>query len=158
MRTEQCLLVRSDASPRIEPRLGERNDIQRCQGRFILADRFRTSVEPQKADLLLLRRSRDRDDENARVLRRLWPELTRETLVELKSVGRALRRGDWIRLLGYGAQHHSKQIKRLDLATDLTLVLVVPSWTPTIDRETRSLGWTLNDLGCGYYRVHGTTE
>jgi hypothetical protein len=73
------------------------------------------TLEPQRADLLLIRRSRDRRDDQAGVLKRLWPELTTESLVEFKSISRPARRGDWIRLLGYAAQHHAKQIERLDL-------------------------------------------
>src|SRR5262245_40530216 len=80
----------------------------------------------QKADLLLIRRTTGEHlDERARVLRRLWPLLTSETLVEFKSLARPARRGDWIRLLGYGAQHHAKQVERLAVAAELTLVLVV---------------------------------
>jgi hypothetical protein len=37
------------------------------------------TVEPQKADLLLIRPGKDRRDDAARVLRRLWRELTAGT-------------------------------------------------------------------------------
>ena len=102
------------------------------------------TVQPQKADILLLRREAEaRRDEEAKVLRGLWHRLSTDTLVEFKSVTRPLRSGDWITLLGYGAQYHSAQIERLPRAADLTLVLVVPSLTPTIRNEAAAMNWRI---------------
>src|SRR3712207_5683684 len=83
------------------------------------------SIEPQRADLLLLRRTGEpRRDHEARVLRRLWPLLGTDTLVEFKSPARPPRKGDLLRLLAYGAVYHAAQalLDRLDDPRDLTLV------------------------------------
>ena len=112
--------------------------------------------EPQRADYLLLRRRAGRRrDEKAKVLRGLWPRLAKDTLVELKSPTCLLRRGGWIKLLGYGAQHQAAQIRRLPQPSDLTLVLAVPTITPTLRREAKAMGWQMRPLGDGYWEILG---
>lgn len=115
----------------------------------------RLTSEPQRADLLLLRRAASaRRDAEALTLRGLWPLLADDSLVEFKSVSRPFRRGDLARLLGYGAQYHGIHIERLRPA-HLTLVLVVPSITEALRAELDWMGWTLTDLGEGYAQVFG---
>jgi hypothetical protein len=113
------------------------------------------TVEPQRADLLLLRRAGEmRRDNEARVLRGLWPRLGDDSLVEFKSLARPFRAGDFLRLLGYGVQYHVTQIERLR-PSSITLVLIVPSLTPALLSEIEWLGLTLTPLGDGYARVEG---
>jgi hypothetical protein len=64
------------------------------------------AAEPQRADLLLLRRGAAATPDDGTVLR--GPRLGFDSLVEFKSRGRPLRRGDLIRLLGYGAQYTTR--------------------------------------------------
>jgi hypothetical protein len=87
-------------------------------------------------------------------LRGLWPRLGPDTLVEFKSRTRPLRRGDVIRLLGYGAQYHAREVARLR-RTELTLVLIVPQATPTLGDELERLGWRLGEGEGGYCPVEG---
>ncbi|HEU4411775.1 MAG TPA: hypothetical protein VFS43_41420, partial [Polyangiaceae bacterium] len=113
------------------------------------------SLEPQRADLLLLRKRHTRGRPAAgAVLRGLWPKLGSDTLVEFKSAARPLRRGDLIRLLGYGAQYHAQHAARLDRG-ELGLVLVVPKLSRTLDDELRRLGWRLGAGAGGYHPIEG---
>jgi hypothetical protein len=111
--------------------------------------------EPQRADLLLLRRATAaRRDAEALTLRGLWPLLAEDSLVEFKSLSRPFRRGDLPRLLGYGAQYHAMHMERLRPAA-LTLVLAVPSITAVLREELDWMGWTLKERGDGYAQVYG---
>jgi hypothetical protein len=113
------------------------------------------SFEPQRADVLLLRKPAvSLALDQARVLRGLWPLLGTDTLVDFKSVSRPLRRGDLVRLVGYGAQYHVRHIERL-VRQQLTLVLVVTDRTPTLQQELSLLGWTVHEVGSGYAWLEG---
>ncbi|KYG04538.1 hypothetical protein BE21_46255 [Sorangium cellulosum] len=115
------------------------------------------TIEPQRADMLLLRKEgAPHEGGGARVLRGLWPLLGTDTLLEYKSPARsAFRRGDLLRLWGYGVQHHVAQIDRLSSYRELTLVLVIASITRTLVRELDEMDWTLVRLGGGYGRIDG---
>lgn len=116
------------------------------------------AIDPLRADLLLLRRSGEaRRDEEAKVLRGLWPRLGSDSIVEYKSPSRPPRRGDLLRLVGCGAIYHASQVQagRLEEPVELTLVLVVASLTPTVRKEVERMGWKLAPLGNGYARIEG---
>lgn len=115
------------------------------------------SLYPQRADLLFLQREDvARCDHDASMLRGPWPRLGRATLLELKSPSRGFRRGDLIRLLGYGVQYHYKQRRVLAGPSELTLVLVVPCLTPTLTAEIAHMErWSLAPLENGYARLEG---
>ncbi|WP_437627282.1 hypothetical protein [Sorangium sp. So ce1151] len=115
------------------------------------------AVEPQRADMLLLRKEdAPHEGGDARMLRGLWPLLGTDTVLEYKSPApSAFRRGDLLRLWGYGVQHHVDQIERLSGYRALTLVLVVASVTPTLVRELAEMDWALVRLGGGYGRIDG---
>jgi hypothetical protein len=82
--------------------------------------------------------------------------LGEDTILEYKSpIASAFRRGDLLRLWGYGVQHHVDSIERLSSWRALTLVLVVASLTPTLLNEIAQMDWTLSPLGEGYYRIDG---
>jgi hypothetical protein len=124
---------------------------------FEILSEIRLSVEPQRADMVLLRRtSAAPHDDEARILRPLWPQLGLATVLEYKSpVDSAFRPGDLLRLVGYGVLYETAHLDELPAHTDLTLVLVVASVTPTLRREVERLGWTLTPTGGGYARIDG---
>ena len=124
---------------------------------FDIQTEVRLTIEPQRADMLLLRRiGAAREDEKARVLRTLWPLLGLVTILEYKSPVRgSFRPGDLIRLWSYGAVYDAANLKELPSPSDLTLALVIPSVTPTLTKEIARMGWTLTALGGGYGRIDG---
>ena len=124
---------------------------------FEIQTEVRLTIEPQRADMLLLRRSgAERQDEKARVMRTLWPLLGLVTILEYKSpVRSSFRPRDLLRLWSYGAVYDAGHPKELPSPRDLTLVLVVPSVTPTLTREIARMDWTLTALGGGYGRIDG---
>ena len=124
---------------------------------FDIQTEVRLTIEPQRADMLLLRRvGAAREDEKARVLRTLWPLLGLVTVLEYKSpVAGSFRPGDLIRLWNYGAVYDAGHLKELPNPSDLTLTLVIPSLTPTLTQEIARMGWTFTPLGGGYGRIDG---
>ncbi len=129
----------------------------RAPPNFEVQSEVRLTIEPQRADMLLLRRvGVARRDHEARVLRTLWPWLGLVTVLEYKSpVDSAFRPGDLLRLVGYGVLYDTAHLDVLPKREDLTLVLVVASVTPTLLGEIARMGWTLTPLGGGYGRIDG---
>jgi hypothetical protein len=115
------------------------------------------TTEPQRADMILLRRSgAERDDDQALVLRKLWPLLGRVTILEYKSpVRTSFRPGDLVRLWSNGTAYHAGHPEELPSPSDLTLVLVLSSITLMLLQEIARMGWTLTALGGGYGRIDG---
>lgn len=124
---------------------------------FEIQTEVRLTIEPQRADMLLLRRiGATHEDDKAQVMRTLWPRLGLVTILEYKSpVRSSFRPGDLIRLWSYGAVYDAAHFKELPSPSDLTLVLVLPSITPTLTLEVARMGWTLTALGGGYGRIDG---
>ena len=131
---------------------------RRAPPNFEVQSEVRLTIEPQRADMLLLRRiGVERQDHLARVLRTLWPRLGLVSVLEYKSpVDSAFRPGDLLRLVGYGVLYDTVHLDALPRREDLTLVLVVASVTPTLRDELARMGWTLTPLGGGYGRIDGT--
>ena len=129
----------------------------RAPPNFEVQSEVRLTIEPQRADMLLLRRlGVERQDDQALILRSLWPRLGRVTVLEYKSpVDSAFRPGDLLRLLGYGVLYETAHLDEVPGREDLTLVLVVASITPTLRKEIERKGWTLTLLGGGYGRIDG---
>ena len=114
------------------------------------------TTEPQRGDLLLLhRQDAPRRDGDARAFLGLWPLLRTDTLVELKSLAWPLKKGDLARLQGYGAQYFCAQVDRPLALRDLSLVLILPTRTPTLVDELARMEWTATTLGNGYHRIEG---
>jgi hypothetical protein len=124
---------------------------------FEIQTEVRLTIEPQRADMLLLRRiGAVHEDDKARVMRALWPLLGQVTILEYKSpVRSSFRPGDLIRLWSYGAVYDAAHFEELPSPRDLTLALVLPSITPTLTEEIARMGWTLTALGGGYGRIDG---
>lgn len=116
------------------------------------------SVEPQEADVLLLRREGEEHPERpARTLLRLWPLLSQHTILEFKSPSRDFRQSDLIRLYGYGPQYHALCLKSVGQASRLSMVLVVPGMNQALQNELELMGFRYTALGEGYGRIDGTT-
>ena len=130
---------------------------RRAPPNFEVQSEVRLTIEPQRTDILFLRRiGVERQDDKARVLRRLWPRLGRVSVLEYKSpVDSAFRPGDLLRLLGYGVLYHTAHLDELPEREDLTLVLVVASVTPTLLQEIERMGSTLAPLDGGYACIDG---
>ena len=129
---------------------------QRAPPGFLVHPEVPLSDEPQRADLILIRREDlPPHDSEAQVLRSLWPHLGHDTVLEFKSPVRGFRRTDLKRLVSYGAQYHVLEDARLPYPSDLTLVLVVPSRNPHLDDEITRMGFRLTLLGGGYGRIDG---
>jgi hypothetical protein len=130
---------------------------RRAPPSFEVRSEVRLTIEPQRADILLLRRiGAARGDDEASVLRGLWPLLGLVTVLEYKSpVDSAFRPGDLLRLVGYGVLYDTAHLDELPRREDLTLVLVVASVTPNLLKEIKRMGWTLTPLGEGYGRIDG---
>ena len=106
--------------------------------------------------MLLRRIGVARQDDQGRVLRRLWPLLGRVTVLEYKSpVDSAFRPGDLLRLVGYGVLYDTGHLDELPQREELTLVLVVASVTPNLLKEIKRMSWALVPLGGGYGRIDG---
>jgi hypothetical protein len=121
---------------------------------------IRTEVElsqqPRRADLLLLRRKgMPPRDHEARVLRGLWPLLGPVTLAELKGPTSGFRVNDLPRLLSYGMQYHGLHMQVLAGPAELTLALLTPAETPSLQVAIDHMGWRLERLGNGYARIAG---
>ena len=130
---------------------------RRAPSNFEVQSEVRLTTEPQRADMLLLRRiGVERQDDQARVLRTLWPRLGLVRTLEYKSpVDSAFRPGDLMRLVGYGVLYDTAHRDELPGREDSTLVLVVASVTPTLLDEIKRMGWTLTPVGGGYARIDG---
>lgn len=91
------------------------------------------------------------------MLRQLWPLLGTDTVVECQRPPDLPRKGDLLRLAGYGTLYHAAQVEvdRLDHPRDLTLVMVVPSVTSALRDEIARMDWSLVWLGDGYGRIDG---
>jgi hypothetical protein len=130
---------------------------QRAPPNVEVLSEVRLTIEPQRADLLLIRRTgAERRDDEAHVLYGIWPRLAKVTVVELKSPTKSsFRPGDLVRLWSYGSLYQAAHLDEISAPADLTLFLVVPSITPTLRDEIAMMGWTIADLGAGYRRIDG---
>jgi hypothetical protein len=128
---------------------------ERGPSSFELILEFLLSIEPQRADMLLLRR-RGRRSNRARLLRWLWPRLAAVTILEFKSPAvSSFRPGDFLRLVSYGVLYDAQHMAELSSPRDLTLALVLPAIVPALTGEIARMGWTLVPLGDGYARIDG---
>ena len=122
---------------------------------FELLLEFLLTLEPQRADMILLRR-RGRRSSKAKLLRSLWPWLAKVTILEYKSpVASSFRPGDLLRLVGYGILYDTAHQPDLASPRDLTLALVLPAIVPALTSEIARMGWTLVPLADGYARIDG---
>ncbi len=107
-------------------------------------------------DFLLLRRlSETNTEEEAQTLRKLWPLLPTFTVLEYKSPGRGYRRGNLDQLWAYLHLFIADGKNEVAHHGDLCGVLAVPRRTPSLDQDIATMGLTWENLGDGYFRVHG---
>jgi len=125
--------------------------IERAPPGFQIKSEHRLTLEPQRADLLILRSGDARVNE-ARTLKRLWSWLGEQTIGEFKSISHSFRFGDLARLMGYAWQYRAQHGERLR-PDELTLLLVVPDVSPSLRDEIAENGWKMEPLDGGYHRV-----
>ena len=89
-------------------------------------------------------------------MRGLWPHLTDTALLEFKGPTRGLRRRDLPKLLSYGWEYLSQDDCMVDDPCELSLVLAVPTETPTLRREYGRCRVEAQPLGNGYVRLVGS--
>jgi hypothetical protein len=123
---------------------------ERAPPGFDVTAEVQLGLEPQRADIVLVRRPGSRVPRARPLLSRLWGRIRADALLELKTVARPIRRGDLARLLGYGAQYYAIECGRLHRCGDLLLVLVVASVTPTLELELARMGWGASERTRGY--------
>ncbi|KYF56624.1 hypothetical protein BE08_42925 [Sorangium cellulosum] len=129
---------------------------QRRPRHFQIQSEVPLSAEPPRADHLLLRNDAPGEArEPAGTLRRLWPLLPRETIVEFKSVRRTYRGRDLDRLWGYLSLHYAGAARRLGPRADLACAVLLPSRTRSLDADAAALGLTWLDLAGGYWQLQG---
>ncbi len=115
------------------------------------------SKEPQRADYILIRKIKQANVDDARVLKGLWGRIKKDAILEYKSTSRPVEQGDLTRLLGYGAQYATQERKRLSNREDLVLVLITAKKTPTLTKEIKFIKSTLDDSDGGYASLPGLT-
>ncbi|KYG01728.1 hypothetical protein BE21_56280 [Sorangium cellulosum] len=114
------------------------------------------STEPLRADYLLLRKNAAPDaSEPAGTLRKLWALLSRDAIVEFKSIGRPYRRRNLDRLFSYLHLYCADNLERIEQRSDLSGVLLVPTRTRSLDADVADQGLGWDDLGDGYWRLRG---
>jgi hypothetical protein len=113
------------------------------------------SEEALRLDFLLLRKLPGESVDDARTLRKLWPLLPMFTIVEYKSPGRPLRKGDLDKLWAYVHLFVSDPKNEVVRRDDICAVLAVPHRTPTLNDAVRDAKLRWENLGDGYFRVHG---
>jgi hypothetical protein len=123
---------------------------------FEIRDEVPLSEERPRLDYLLLRKRPDLpDDEPAQSLRGLWRRLPLVTIAEFKSIGRPYRRRELDRLWGYVHLHCADEQNGLEKREEICALLIVPARTPTLDGDTAEMGLVWEDLGDGYWQLHG---
>ncbi|AUX45279.1 uncharacterized protein SOCE26_067600 [Sorangium cellulosum] len=129
---------------------------QRGPGNFQVQTEVPLAAEPPRADYLLLRNEAPGEaSKPAGTLRRLWPLLPRETIVEFKSARRTYRRCNLDRLWGYLSLHYADTARRLGARSNLAGVVLLPSRTRTLDADAAALGLVWIDLAGGYWQLQG---
>lgn len=88
-------------------------------------------------------------------LRRLWARLCPQTVMELKSIGRPYRPSDLEGLWAYTHLCQRNQKTRRADRNELGAVLVIPCLTPTLRFDVDAMRLRWEDLGAGYWEVHG---
>lgn len=123
---------------------------------FEIRDEVPLSEEPPRIDYLVLRRTEERSPaDQGETLIELWPLLPRITIAELKTVPGPYEKGNLDRLWMYCHGYHASNHRSLTGRDDLCALLIVPSRTPTLDEDARSMGLAWVDLGHGYWQVTG---
>ena len=112
------------------------------------------TVEPQRADLLLIRKHEGPIDD-AQAFFRLWNLMGSVALVEYKSSSRPARPGVWSQLIAYAHLYARGQRSELGAAHNLSLFLMVHEITPTVRKDADWLGYRIEPSEGAYTRVAG---
>ena len=129
---------------------------EKPEGMLVTAEEILS--QQQRADLILLWRDEATAPPTGSFWR-LWAVLPKLTILEYKSRGRPPERGVLDQLFAYGhillRKERSAREPRIEGASQLGLVLVAGSLTPTLEKELAGYGLTSEALGGGLYRVRG---
>lgn len=109
-------------------------------------------------DLVIMRRAdAPREDEQARMMRPLWPHLGEATVVEYKSPDEVYQRTDLVTLCASGLAYFAEHYRELEgsLADAMGALLVVPHVTQELRDDAASLGLRWEVLEPGYFRLSG---
>ncbi len=114
------------------------------------------SEEPLRLDYLLLRkRDEATTDDVGQSLRGLWGRLPKNTIAELKTLGRPYGPRGLDRLWSYLHLYFADMEHHIATAAELSGVLIVPSRTPTLFKDAAASGLDWVDLGDGYWELVG---
>jgi hypothetical protein len=116
---------------------------------------FALAEEALRIDFMLIRKTVEGPMDDAKTLRKLWPLLPKFTVFEFKSHKKSFRKGDLDKLWGYTHLFISDARNNVIRRDDLCAVLTVPHRTPTLDDAILEANLTWENLGDGYFRVHG---
>ena len=114
---------------------------------------YQLTAQPQRADILLVRRTDCVTKDTAQILKRLWSLVPDFAVLEFKSIVSGLVLTDWSVLYGYTHQFIARNRQTPLQAKEIATVMVVPSVTPTAFAEIERLGLLLCPLEGGYYLV-----
>ena len=112
------------------------------------------TVEPQRADLLLIRKT-DGPIDDARAFFRLWSLMGPTALVEYKSRSRPARPGVWSQLFGYAHLYTQGRRNQVTCADKLSLFLMVHDITPTLRQDAAWMGLEIGPSEGAYTPVRG---
>jgi hypothetical protein len=85
----------------------------------------------------------------------LWPRLSLATVVELKTVGRPYRTNGLDRLWSYVLLYRADEENRALRRSEIRAALIVPNRTPALLADVDAMGLRWEDLGRGYWQLHG---
>lgn len=120
-----------------------------------LDSNFELTREPQRADLLLIRKGGGPIDD-AGAFFRLWRLMGPVAIVEYKSRSRPARSGVMSQLLGYGHQYACLRREEIGDVRNLSLFLMVHDLTPALHEDLRWLGLKLGPSEGSYAPLVGT--
>ncbi len=127
---------------------------QRGSRRYDVQSELPLSAEPLRVDYVFRRRDSG-DDESATTLKNLWKLLTKEALVEFKSIGRPYRSTNLDRFVAYLHVYYADYVAQLEERTNLSGVLLVTSRSKSLNADATALGLSWHDLGGGYWKLLG---
>ena len=127
---------------------------ERAPHRFEVRREVPLSSEPLRADYLLLRIVGEADDAPG-TLRKLWPLLPKDTILEFKSIGRPYRSRNLDRLWAYLYLYYADETERLEQRSDLSGALLVPARTPSLRADAKALGLEWRSIAEGYWELTG---
>jgi hypothetical protein len=111
--------------------------------------------DPSRIDILVQRGQVPGARRKPRILRGLWRLVTAMILIELKTVPGPYKRGDLFHLFSIAEGFVGQRVQELKKVSEISVVLMVPALTRSLQRDVQLHGWRLVRLGKGYARLDG---